>query len=405
MGNADATKLATGSALLVCPDPAKMGELGPLLGQMLPLTAMLPVQAYPSAAGLSELVAAHGPGLCFVDVETDREAALRLISQLAEVDRNIQIVVLLSGNDPDLILRCLRQGATEFLLQPFTVEDLRPVLDRLASMSRHQAGPGKGAKVFCVSPVKGACGASTIASNLAYQWKRLGSKKILLADLDPMTGVISFLLKLKSNYSFLDAVTRSGTLDEDLWRGIVTPCQGVDVLLAPENPTDGLHEMHDPSSILEFARQLYETVIVDTGGAYGSWDLALAKACDELLLVTTNELPALQAAQRVLGYLDRNRVDRSKIRLVVNRYSREVGLSQDAIGTALHTDVFQIIASDYEAVQRALMEGKPIPASSSFGRNLTTLADRLAGRETEVAVKKSTSLAGVFASLFSRAPS
>ena len=51
-------------------------------------------------------------------------------------------------------------------------------------------------------PAKGACGATTIACNLAFQWKRLGAKKILLADLDPLTGTLSFLLKIKSIYSF-----------------------------------------------------------------------------------------------------------------------------------------------------------------------------------------------------------
>jgi len=54
-----------------------------------------------------------------------------------------------------------------------------------------------------------------------------------------------------------------------------------------------------------------------------------------LLLVTTNELPALQAAQRALSYLDTNRIGRWKIRLVVNRYLRDVGLSREVIGTAL----------------------------------------------------------------------
>ena len=49
-------------------------------------------------------------------------------------------------------------------------------------------------------PAKGAAGATTIACNLAYQCKRLGASKILLADLDPLTGTVSFVLKLKSTY-------------------------------------------------------------------------------------------------------------------------------------------------------------------------------------------------------------
>jgi len=63
-------------------------------------------------------------------------------------------------------------------------------------------------------PAKGACGATTVATNLAFQWKRLGKKRVLLADLDPLGGtVFSFLLKVKCAYSFVDVLHRSSNLD------------------------------------------------------------------------------------------------------------------------------------------------------------------------------------------------
>jgi len=166
---------------------------------------------------------------------------------------------------------------------------------------------------------------------------------------------------------------------------------------------DGIHELSDPTPVLEYARQLYDAVIVDCAGVYGDWGLALATTCDEFLLVTTNELPALRATQKVLAYLDRNRVERSKIRLLVNRYSREVGLSKEAIATALHTEVFHVVPSDYESVQKALMEGRPIPSNSAFGKSLIALADRLVGRQPESAPNgKRSSWGGIFTSIFSK---
>ena len=119
-----------------------------------------------------------------------------------------------------------------------------------------------------------------------------------------------------------------------------------------------------------------------------------ARAANEVLLVTTNELPALQAAQRALSYLDANRVGRWKIRLLVNRYQREVGLSREVIGTALHTEIFDSIPSDYEAVQKALMEGKPVPANTPFGKSLTQVVERLGVRPGETE-KKGGSLSGL----------
>ncbi len=126
---------------------------------------------------------------------------------------------------------------------------------------------------------------------------------------------------------------------------------------------------------------------------YGNWNLNIARAANELLLVTTNELPALQAAQRALSYLDSNRIGRWKMRLLVNRYHRDVGLSREVIGTALHTEVFDILPSDYEAVQKSLMEGKPTPSNTPFGKSMMQLADRLGGKSDQV--RKSSSFSGL----------
>lgn len=403
MAPKEATKIAgRWKALLICPNRKLTAELMPLLQQHVPPLPVAELAEYPNRAGLQEISRAEPANICFLDVSSDREKALGVITDLAGIDPAMKIVALMGENDPDLILRTLRQGATEFLIRPFTTDQFQPSLERLAKLLP-TLGNGSSAKVYCVMPAKGACGASTVACALAFQLKR-GGRRVLLADLDPLTGTISFLLKLKSMYSFLDVLSRSRTLDGDLWKGLVATSHGVDVLLSPDVPTDGMAELQDASPIIDYSRAAYDAVVVDTSGAYGEWSLALARLADDLVLVTTNELPALQASQRVLSYFDRHHVDRSKIRLVVNRFSKEVGLNKEMIETALRTDVFHVLPSDYEAVQRALMEGKPVPSNSSLGKSLATLAERLAGKELLPATgkpQKSSPFGGLL-SLFSR---
>jgi Flp pilus assembly CpaE family ATPase len=180
---------------------------------------------------------------------------------------------------------------------------------------------------------------------------------------------------------------------------MVTDVNGVDVLLAPELMIEGAQDLRDPSPILEYARRAYDVIVLDAGGVYGDWNLNLARLSSEILLIATNELPALQAAQRALSYLDTNRIGRWKIRLIVNRYHRDVGLSREVIGTALHSEVFEVLPSDYEAVQKSLLEGKPIASGSTLGKGIVQLADRLGGR-VETA-KKGSSLGGLLG-LFSK---
>jgi pilus assembly protein CpaE len=391
MPNPDAQSAAR-RAVVISPDSRMVEELEPVLRQHLSGTPVSHLRTYPSPRDLAGALGAGGSHLVFLDVISDHEQSIQLLTEIVRLGGSTQVIALIGGNEPDLILRCLRAGAIDFLLQPFTGDQVEAAMAKLARLQPTAESSGKEpAKIFAVMPAKGACGATTIAVNLAFQWKRHG--KVLLADLDPLAGTTSFLLKIKSTYSFLDALNHAHELDVDLWNGMVTHVNGIDVLLAPELMVEGTQDLKDPSPVLEYARHIYDMIVVDTGSVYGDWNLNTARLANELLLVTTNELPALQAAQRALSYLDTNRIGRWKIRLLVNRYHRDVGLSRDVIGTALHTEVFDILPSDYEAVQKALMEGKPAPSNTAIGKAIIQLADRLGGHREQA--KKTTSLGGL----------
>ena len=390
--------------LTICPNPGVRNELAQLLQKYGLPDPIAEEVTFPDVRSMGQLLTAHRPNLCFVDATLATRDALASIQAISQNDAGIGVVALLPGDDPDLILKCLRQGAREFLIQPFTPDQIEASLNKLIRiLPKDKIGPKNAGKVYAVMPAKGACGATTVATNLAFQWKRLGKKRVLLADLDPLGGTISFLLKVKCAYSFVDVLHRSGNLDTDLWKAMITSREGVDILLAPEVLVEGISDLKDVTPIINYARDHYDIIILDAGNVYGPWNLSQAYHADEILLVTTNELPALQAAQRALSYLDQAKIGRYKTRLIVNRYNRDVGLSKEVISTALNSDVYHIIPSDFDAIQRGLMEGKPIAANSAVGRGMAQLGDRLAGRE-EIERKTSSTLSGLL-SLFSRASS
>jgi pilus assembly protein CpaE len=387
-------------ALFICPTHKIIRDLGDLLSRHLPTLSAHELNTYPTRMQVPEILSKETPNLCLLEVGEQVEQALSLIPDLLRAAAKLPIIVVLSSNDPELVLRCLRQGASDFLIQPFTSEQVEGALQKIARLQPdHFKNPGK---VYCIMPAKGGCGASTIASNLAYQFTRFEDKRILLADLDPLAGTQSFLLKIKSSFSFMDVLARSHEIDADLWKGIVTSRQGLDILLSPETMADNMSELTDASRIVEYARGTYDLVVLDTGAVYGDWNLSLAQSADEILLVTTNELTSLQAVQRSLTYLDANGVGRFKIRLIVNRYDRHVGLSKDVIGTALHTEIYHLMPADYDAIQKSLMEGKQLSPSTSFGKSVSALVDRLAGSSEPN--RKGSSLSGLL-NLFSRTSS
>lgn len=361
----------------------------------------LQIRHYPTRQQLQENIAAHRINLCLLDVSSNPHDALRCLTELLRLDNTMPVIAVLATDDSALILRCLRQGASEFLASPFGADHLESAMSRITRLNPVQGR--KKAKVYCVMPAKGGCGATTVASSLAWHWKKLGAKRILLADLDPLAGTMSFLLKIKGQFSFVDVLQRQGEIDVDLWKGMVTHHNGVDVLLSPENPGEAQSVLTDATGIIEYARAAYEVVVLDTGGVYGTWNLSQAQLADEVLLVTTNELPAVQAAQRSLAYLEANQIGRWKTRVLLNRYDRDAGVEQEIIAQALDTDLYHMIPADYDGIQKALMEGKPIQSGSVFGKALTALGNRLAGREEKE--RKSASITSSLLSLFSRSSS
>lgn len=340
------------------------------------------VERYPAPRDAAQSIGTAPVQLVFLDMMSGADQAYALLSEVARFP-GTQVLALLGGNNPDAILKCLRAGAADFILRPFTSDQVDAALSKVARLSPAggDAGMEGGGKVIAVMPAKGACGATTLACNLAFQFRKSGAKRVLLADLDPLAGTVSFLLKLKSSFSFLEILQRGHELDQDLWKSTVNQTGGIDVLLSPDLALTGMPQQIDTSPIVNFARGMYDVVILDAGNVYGEWNLSQARAANEVLLVTTNELPALQAAQRALTYLEASKIGKAKTRLVINRYQRDVGLSREVIGTALHTEVFETVPSDYEAVQKALMEGKAVLSTTPFGKGVALLAEKLGGAQ------------------------
>lgn len=380
-------------ALLIVPDQEMRTSLQTMLEKLLPFSQVSELTHYPTRAVLEEALVEYGTTLCFVDATSNQDWAQALLSDLAMLNSKLPVVAVHGQSEPDFILRTLRAGATEVLINPLTGEQFISVMERLHAVhgAHHLTG-----KLIAMIPAKGACGSSTISCNLAYHARRAGLSRVLLADLDPLTGTIPFLLKLKSLYSFVDALTRSTSLDEDVWRGLVANWGGIDVLLSPDKPVHGIDDHSDASAMLQFAGMTYDLVVTDTNVPYGQWALSIARNCDELLLVTTNELSSLQAAQKALAYFDRNRIERSKVRVVVNRFSTDFGLSLEVIEAALHTEVYHQIPSDYETINRSLVEGRAVPSSTAAGRSIGALVEKLTGKAVRRPGPKSSSLTNLF---------
>jgi pilus assembly protein CpaE len=342
---------------------------------------------------------AHLPGACFLEVPARPQGALALLARLTGPAFRIPTVVVMPHENHEIALRSLRTGACGCLVYPVDDEQLLPVLPRLGDLA--QAGTGReGGRVVCVMPARGSSGASTLAATLAFHAARTGAGRVLLADLDLLAGTLGFMLKLSSPHSAADALSHAAELDADLWKGLATPCRGVDVLLAPEDPLACEPEAAGAGLLLEYARRNYGLVVLDSGGAFAPLGLELARWSDDVLLVTTGDVGILHGAARSLSYLQTEARARDATKVVLSRWRREAGMDRDMIGSALGQEVFAVLPHDPQVTEDALLDGRPVAPGSALGRGVADLAARLFERTPAA---PATTAARGWRSLFSRA--
>jgi pilus assembly protein CpaE len=373
--------------VIVCPDATLASGLQAACAE-LRINSVLYLAQYPRIGGLVSILAERQANLCLIDVAAHVEFALLLIG---EASAAVPVVALNTRNDADLILRCLRRGACEFLASP-EAGPLGSVLDRLRLLSA-PAAPPKPCEAYCVIPGKQGCGASTLAVHLAIELHRAGAARVLLVDADVQGGAIAFLLKLKSDFHLGDAVRDRERMDHDLWDRLAVSTNGIDVLLAPESFASPVEiDRAAAQQLMTFWRSHYDAIVIDTAGVQPA-AIEFAKLSDQILLVSTNDLVALHSTRRSLERLEHHSIERRRLLLVMNRYTPSTGLKRDEVETALKLVPYALLANEYDLVQQAVLEGRPLAAASRFARGVRALAEHLAGAEQPA--KKRTSLFGL----------
>ena len=333
------------------------------------------LMSYPQPEAARTVAAQQQANIVFLDVSSGTDQAMALLADLAEEH---PVVALNPSGDADLILRCLRRGASEFLFGPIAAERVEEVLKRVAQL-RHPAEVARAAPVYTVVPGKPGCGASTVAVHLALGLRQAGLSKVLLIDFDVSTGSVGFLLKLKPDFHLEHALHDAHRLDTDMWQRLVVRSGGVDVLAAPEHAARLEIDPAAAEHIIAFCRAHYDAVVVDCPGLASPLTVTLASLADHVLLITTNELAPLHSTSHALAHLEGRGLSRSRVKLLLNRYTPATGLTKEEVSRALQLEVYGVLSNDYDTLQRALLEGHPAPPTSRFSRSLATLCERIAG--------------------------
>jgi len=330
------------------------------------------------------------PSAAVVVIGANPENSLAFISRIAGECSSTAIISAAANPSPDLILRSMRAGARDFLRLPIIAEEFSTVLDRTAQFCAGQVAlPRKKGRMIAVFSSKGGCGTSFLATNIAAAT----GGPTALVDLNLQAGDLQLFLGLEPRYSIADLVEGRARLDDELVKSLVAPySSNLSLVAAPKeaDSADGIEPEH-VFEVLNRLRECYDYVVLDPQHTFDSITLAALDQADDIVLVLTLDIPAIRSTQRALEIFDRLGYPRKKVRVVVNRWSKQIDLDLREVEKFLGEPVTGFIPSDYQTAVTSINLGEPLvraDSSSRLAQEMTRVAHTIVGGPVHVSTEQ-----------------
>ena len=252
-----------------------------------------------------ELAVQLQPDVVLMDINMPEMDGIAASEAISSQSPNVQVVMMSVQGEADYLRRSMLAGAREFLIKPFSGEELVTSIHRVHQFAaaRRAAAPPPPAprrgKVIAVLGSKGGCGASTLAVNLAVALRDETKARVALLDANLEFGDVGVLLNLPNNRTIADLVSGKAEIDEEVLDGTMAGHSStVKVLLAPSRPE--LAELVKPEHlkrIMELLDKSYDFIVIDLWKSFQEATIFFLDHADLILLVSTADIPAIKNAR------------------------------------------------------------------------------------------------------------
>src|SRR3954468_18394187 len=346
-----------------------------------------------SVASGPEAIALAGESsvdVVLLDINMPGMDGIATAEQLAIKAPTSAIIMMSVQGEPDYLRRAMLAGAREFLVKPFSSDELaasirqvhqreRQKLDRVAGTLPQMPVPGTVApqrrgngKVVTFFSPKGGVGRTTLAVNFAVAAKTELGMKVALVDGGLQFGDVGVLLNLNPKNQTIADLAREigsggdlGTLESTL----VDHSTGIRVLMAPPSPE--MAELITPdhlSKIVSGLRQTHDLVVIDSSPLLQDVTLAFLDQSDVVLAVLTLEITNIKNMRQFLALTDQLGYPEDKVQLLLNRADSGYGIRQQDVESSIGRKISHSVVSDGRTVVYALNRGVPFVVAARQAR-------------------------------------
>jgi pilus assembly protein CpaE len=348
---------------LIGPDQQRRGAVAiALTGLQAGVTREFPT--YPELDEIPRMLEDHYD-VMIVDLDSNPEYALDLVETICSTG-SATVMVYSAKSDSELLVRCMRAGAREFLTQPFAPGTIAEALVR-ASVRRPSIRPAKktAGKLFVFLGAKGGSGVTTLACNFAVSLAAESGQNTLLIDLHLPLGDAALDLGITAQYSTVNALQNASRLDSNFLSKLLTKhSSGLSVLAAPGKFTPDKSTHDDIDKLLAIARQDFDYIVVDAGTRLDLADSTLFDQATGIYLITQVSIPELRNSNRLVSEFFVKTA--AKLEIVLNRYTpRSLGVDEEHITKALTRPATWRVPNDYVTARRTQNTATPLSLEDS----------------------------------------
>jgi len=290
-------------------------------------------------------------------------------------------VVLMSvQEDREYLRRAMQAGAREFLVKPFSGDELAAALRRVNQLERLKRvnipvpaevappaadqisakRPAAG-RVILVFSGKGGVGKSLLSVNLAASLAKDTTQRTALIDLDLQFGDLGVLLGLDSSRNIYQVVEAFPNIDAEFVEALMPRAPGgFQVLLGPQSPEFAdLVTAEHARAILEILKETFDNIVIDTSSHLGEVTLEALEKAGSIVVLVDLGLPAVKEAKLALRVFQRLGIPSDRIKVVVNRADSTLGITLVQVESSLETKVAATLPNDSKTVLKSIQRAEP----------------------------------------------
>jgi pilus assembly protein CpaE len=338
------------------------------------------------------------PDIILMDVNMPGLDGIQATERLAHALPSSPVIIMSVQGERDYLRRAMQAGAREFLIKPFSHDELVAAIRRVHelevrknAMSPRPAapqptsggpmGPTMG-EVFVVFSGKGGVGKTTIASNLAVSIAAETKARVGLVDLDLQFGDVGVMFNIDHPRSITDLTESPEVVDVENINSILADGpNGVRVLLSPLSPElADLVTAEHVKAIFGELRKMFDYIIVDASSQLSETTLEVIEIATKILVVTSLTIPSIKTAKLALKVLESLEVSADEPVLVVNRVDSYGDFNREAIESNLRTKVAVQLPHDPQVVGVSITRGAPfvqLQPEAEISRSIRELAGKL----------------------------